>query len=504
MNLNKPLPPLPRPDDLAEDLDVVSLSGEEPPDLPSHVENLDDLSPADTGKEPAQTKRTILPLPQRRDLVENRITHLLADKKPKKKLLDVPVSHQATVKFVGGFDPRLALNAEDGGPRPPLALRQLIVNQSARLAAPPLAEATVMHSVQVEDPIPMPLPQDIPTKPVLAPPAVILPPDQHSDSIRPPEIATTPPMSAVTGPAEPVLNVTPSRSRITSFPPCLPMSFPRYNTKQCSSDTKARSRCRREPRLPATYLHIDPVPEFYCYQHKRAMLDAPDFHPRNWKPGDPDEPVEFSDYIPEYLQEDTRLALRVEMEKGPASANDPGYIYTFEIRDPERPDLIQLKVGCTQADALTESLDQWEQLRDKQCRSKVQTIPRGWWPGTVEDDGGTNRSLLKDNIRAGDPVPFCHYVERLVHIELSDLSLYEPYQHSNWQNSTFELPSDAGTARFARKCNAKKICLDCGAAHREVFTFSLPLEGYHNGKKWNLIVERAIKRWGGFVEENYT
>ena len=38
------------------------------------------------------------------------------------------------------------------------------------------------------------------------------------------------------------------------------------------------------------------------------------------------------DWIPDYLQQDTQLALRVEMEKPRSSADEPGYIYTFEIR----------------------------------------------------------------------------------------------------------------------------------------------------------------------------
>lgn len=38
------------------------------------------------------------------------------------------------------------------------------------------------------------------------------------------------------------------------------------------------------------------------------------------------------DWIPDYLQPDTQVALRVEMEKPRSQADVPGYIYTFEIR----------------------------------------------------------------------------------------------------------------------------------------------------------------------------
>lgn len=164
------------------------------------------------------------------------------------------------------------------------------------------------------------------------------------------------------------------------------------------------------------------------------------------------------------------------MEKATSPADVPGYIYTFEIRgnviwyafvsripvhgciafvDPKRPNVIQLKVG--RAVNLTKRLDQW----DRQCGSKVQ-IPRGWWPGTVEDNDGTGGSLLKGNIKAGDPGPFCHRVERLVHIELSDLSLHAPYLNPGWPNSTSDPPSGAGGTHSSKKTTIKETtCRDC-------------------------------------------
>lgn len=38
------------------------------------------------------------------------------------------------------------------------------------------------------------------------------------------------------------------------------------------------------------------------------------------------------DWIPPYLQGDTQVSLRVEMEKARSQSDVPGYIYTFEIR----------------------------------------------------------------------------------------------------------------------------------------------------------------------------
>ena len=39
-----------------------------------------------------------------------------------------------------------------------------------------------------------------------------------------------------------------------------------------------------------------------------------------------------ADWIPAYLQEDTRAALRLEMNKPASTSDRDGYIYTFEIR----------------------------------------------------------------------------------------------------------------------------------------------------------------------------
>lgn len=39
-----------------------------------------------------------------------------------------------------------------------------------------------------------------------------------------------------------------------------------------------------------------------------------------------------ADWIPTYLQVETQLALRVEMEKARSMSDVPGYIYAYEIR----------------------------------------------------------------------------------------------------------------------------------------------------------------------------
>ena len=76
------------------------------------------------------------------------------------------------------------------------------------------------------------------------------------------------------------------------------------------------------------------------------------------------------------------------MEKSRTLSDEPGYIYTFEIRDPNSPSTIKLKVG--RAVNLNKRIDQW----GKQCSSKEQVL-RGWYPGIVEpDDSGMCREKV--------------------------------------------------------------------------------------------------------------
>lgn len=257
--------------------------------------------------------------------------------------------------------------------------------------------------------------------------------------------------------------------------------------------TKAGKQCSRKVKLPSTHSHIDPIPVVYCYQHREAMYYAQTgFYVR--QKDKEDRFVEFGNYIPQYLQRDTQLALRVEMEKAASPADVPGYIYTYEIRDKKQPSVIQLKVG--RAVNLVKRLDQW----DKQCGSKMQ-IPRGWWPHS--DDNGTSGSLLKGSIKAGEPGPLCHRVERLVHIELADLVVYTPYLDPKFPKvDNSDLPSSAvGSSTLGK--TAMKPCPDCAVIHREIFAFTRPGKGRYKGREWELLVKPVIEKWGKFVSEHY-
>ena len=138
----------------------------------------------------------------------------------------------------------------------------------------------------------------------------------------------------------------------------------------------------------------------------------------------------------------------------------------YEIRDDRLPDEIKIKVG--RAVKLVKRLDQWS----KQCTSK-EVILRGWWPGTVEhDDGSNGTSLLRGTIKPGEKGPLCHRLERLVHLELADLAVRAPYLVSGFPNVNPEhnddtlAPSTPGRSPKKRsKVRMAEPCIDCKNFH---------------------------------------
>ncbi|EJD06127.1 uncharacterized protein FOMMEDRAFT_104617 [Fomitiporia mediterranea MF3/22] len=312
---------------------------------------------------------------------------------------------------------------------------------------------------------------------------------------------------------------TPKRPRAVSSPPMSPTaSKGSSNGKagdertQCSGRTKKGERCTRQvktdPALNALYPDI--AVERFCFQHKKEVNEQSGYY---WKSN---VWVDFSEYIPGYLHPDTQAALRVEMEKPPTKSDEPGYIYTFEIRDPSTPFMIYLKVGRTVE--LNTRLNNWK----KQCGSKEQIL-RGWWPGTVANDNGNNNngetSLMKGRVKPGEKGAFCHKLERLVHLELADLVVYAPYLNPDFQNVSGEestsarIPrSNPGTpGKGGKRAGASSAalnslqqgnvpCADCGTVHKEIFSFLRPEKGSYKGREWDLLVMPVIEKWGRFVE----
>ncbi|KAG5646691.1 hypothetical protein DXG03_002681 [Asterophora parasitica] len=280
---------------------------------------------------------------------------------------------------------------------------------------------------------------------------------------------------------------------------------------QCSGVTKAGKRCTRQVKSSPASVQAqkdaedeDSPIEVFCFQHTKELLGPSGYYGRKdgkW--------VKFEEWIPTYLQPDTQVALRIEMEKARSQSDVPGYIYTFEIRDPDAMNTVKLKVG--RAVNLVKRIDQW----GKQCGTKEQVL-RGWFPGTVEpDDNPGPGSLMKGRVKAGEKGSWCHRmgklfyqpfllsyaltphsIERLVHLELADLAATSVYLDPAWPNiKTHPRTSTSSSATTPPKNEA---CEDCGSIHKEIFEFER-LAGRYKGKEWESIVQPVVQRWGTFV-----
>lgn len=117
--------------------------------------------------------------------------------------------------------------------------------------------------------------------------------------------------------------------------------------EQCSGVTKAGKRCTRMVRARQANDSEDSdsaIPRF-CYQHSKELMAPSGYYARKngvWVKFEGDSffyrcryKLRHSgciDWIPAYLQAETQVSLRVEMEKARSQSDVAGYIYTFEIR----------------------------------------------------------------------------------------------------------------------------------------------------------------------------
>lgn len=133
---------------------------------------------------------------------------------------------------------------------------------------------------------------------------------------------------------------------------------------------------------------------------------------------------------------------------------------------------------------------------------------------------------------AGEMGPYCHRLEKLIHLELADLAANSAYLDPQWHkyvpnalpSTSMSAPatpakkSKKGRASDAKVSDARmsgRVCLDCkplfsgclhvltlspgGKTHKEIFTFAKMTGDYEN-REWDLIVRPVIEKWGMFVE----
>ncbi|KAF8654147.1 hypothetical protein AX16_003676 [Volvariella volvacea WC 439] len=390
-----------------------------------------------------------------------------------------PYQPNAGLGFVGGFHP-VVTNAAPyhGDNRPPSFPSYPVATSSgsqlpanSAYGSPPMS-LTMQHALRPSSnhPVSGPLYASAPPMATVSPPASSPSP-------------TAPPAPSKSKPSTPS-KTKPKRSRAESDP--LKPGNP--GQVQCSGITKAGKRCTRMVKIAVQIADDEDdedasQQEHFCHQHSKELLLPSGYYAR--KNG---EWVKFEDWIPEYLQQDTQVALRVEMEKARTQSDVPGYIYTFEIREDSPSETIKLKVG--RAVNLVKRIDQW----GKQCGSKEQIL-RGWYPGTVEDgQDSSDVSLMKGRVKAGEKAAWCHRLERLIHIELTDLAANSTHLNPGWPRPRMT-DDDADKRSSGTSIGNNKPCADCGAMHKEIFEFKRWEKGKNKGKEWELIVRPVIERW---------
>ncbi|KAF8797920.1 hypothetical protein BYT27DRAFT_7203607 [Phlegmacium glaucopus] len=383
----------------------------------------------------------------------------------------------SNMHFVGGFDPRNIFGSDTYTTGPSYA-RPMVMpvphSLTMQMALEPVQDNNLSFCAQSNQLLPPPRPQ-INTNSI-------------SSSSKPDKLAIS--ISTPTNP---------SKSEASSIQST---TSKKSGAQRCAGVTKVGQQCSRMVKTGNTLL-LDSEDEDgsallprFCFQHTKEILGPSGYYAR--KNG---EWVTFEDWIPPYLQAATQVSLRIEMEKARSHSDVPGYIYTFEIRETRESGTIKLKVG--RAVNLVKRIDQW----GKQCGSKEQVL-RGFYPGVVEPDkyaGDGSTSLLKGRVVAGKKGPWCHRLERLIHLELADLADTCVYLDPSWPKvDTVSLTSSSAVEGKASTSKGPNVslepCIDCGSIHKEIFEFRRWKQGGNKGKEWDNLVKPVVERWGKFVE----
>ncbi|KAK7689078.1 hypothetical protein QCA50_007769 [Cerrena zonata] len=186
----------------------------------------------------------------------------------------------------------------------------------------------------------------------------------------------------------------------------------------------------------------------------------------------------FETFIPETLDSQTQVQLKTAMVEKLSDADKAGYIYIYEVNDPSKlhPEILEYKVGRSYKPI--QRVGQWE----NSCRSQRHVV-RYIFPGPPD------QIMLTGMMRQGKPAKFCHRLERLIHLELADLSLNAPYLDPEEKDAVHKMATQP-----------RKQCIDCKKLHQEIFSFRQAKSGPHQGKEYEMVKE-VVDRWGLFVNE---
>ncbi|KAE8539952.1 hypothetical protein D1P53_003890 [Cryptococcus gattii VGV] len=275
--------------------------------------------------------------------------------------------------------------------------------------------------------------------------------------------------------------ISPSRTKKLNSPhkPCTSNSSP----VQCSGFTRTGQPCKRLVKAKAPYLSAidgslaplsldgdggdarsEKVMGSYCKDHAGMICTAKGFYWRRERDSS-GVWIEFDDYIPQALGQQTQTLLRMTMETKLTPKECAGFLYAYELKDLETNELSFYKVGRT--DNVPRRIGQWT----NQCQSKRPTLldifPR---------PSGSTRPSVTSSLHRSDtlttsffpgatthrtpPLMAMKRWERLVHLELSERCASHPLSEQAYE-------------RVRMKCK------DCGTVHREIF----PLIKVHQGHR---------------------
>ncbi|WVQ82557.1 hypothetical protein IAT38_004686 [Cryptococcus sp. DSM 104549] len=273
---------------------------------------------------------------------------------------------------------------------------------------------------------------------------------------------------------------------------------------QCSGFTRTGQPCKRLVKVEAPYLvardqnrasdgsdegdevegdvRSERVMGRYCKDHAGMICNAKGFYWRG-KGRKAGVWVDFGDYIPLDIGQQTQTLLRMTMESNLTAKEEPGFLYAYELKDLETDDLSVYKVGRT--DNVPRRISQWTH----QCQSKTPilldifplppTPPRHRTtssPASLQRSGTLTTSFLPGaTTHRTPPLLAMKRWERLVHLELSD-------------RCASHATSKAAFERVRMKCP------DCGTSHKEMFPLMKA-----GGKGVYGDVAECVERWGKFI-----
>ncbi|GHJ84217.1 hypothetical protein NliqN6_0619 [Naganishia liquefaciens] len=286
---------------------------------------------------------------------------------------------------------------------------------------------------------------------------------------------------------------------------------------QCSGFTQRGQRCKKRVKAVAPYyttvqrnrgsgwdgcadgvdvVVVEEDEKRFCKVHVGQICSPEGFYAKQSggaaPPAARERWIQFSDYIPHDLEEQTKALLRLTMES-PLSPNESaGYIYAYELRDISTEDVGYYKVGRT--DNVPRRLKEWS----KQCASHRPTLRDIFPQREASRDKATEplsepRSSVLPGAMAnqGAQCPAVKRLEKLIHIELSARQVM----------AIGTLTTPCVPSLISPSLHTGRPCPDCSTMHREIFAIPRRGTGIGEGKEYETVVRPVIWRWQRFIED---